>query len=113
MSEPDGTSPAPPGRGQHQDGTSPAPPGRGQHQAEAASAQTPDSRATTFQPVEGPSQHYSGEALLVTGYAILWVILLSWVGLVWRKQRGLDARLAELEREIDKAAASSGDKGRR
>jgi hypothetical protein len=31
----DGTSAAPPGRGQHKDGTSPAPPGRGQHKGEA------------------------------------------------------------------------------
>jgi hypothetical protein len=74
-------------------------------------SQTPEGRATTFQPVEGPSEHYSGEVLLVTGYAILWVILLSWVALVWRKQSALDARLEALEREIDKAAAN--EPGRR
>ena len=34
LREGDGTSPASPGRGQHQDGTSPALPGRGQHQVE-------------------------------------------------------------------------------
>ena len=66
---------------------------------------SPDGRSTSFQPVEGPTQHYSGEGLLVTGYALLWVILLAWVALVWRKQRGLDGRIDDLEREIDRATA--------
>ncbi len=70
-------------------------------------AQTPDGRATTFQPVQGPTEHYSGEALLVGAYAILWAILLAWIGLVWRRQSALSARLADLEREIDKAASGA------
>jgi hypothetical protein len=74
---------------------------------------TPDGRSTTFQPVEGPQQHYSGEGLLVTGYAILWVILLTWVALVWRKQRALDTRIRDLEREIDKAAAAGAPETRK
>jgi hypothetical protein len=74
--------------------------------------QAPDSRSTTFQAVQGESEHYSGEVLLVSAYAVLWVILLSWVALVWRKQSALDARLDDLEREIDKAAAAGGDKRR-
>jgi hypothetical protein len=69
-------------------------------------APSPDSRSTTFQAVQGESEHYSGEVLLVSAYAALWVILLMWVALVWRKQSALDARLDDLEREIDKAAAS-------
>jgi|HubBroStandDraft_2_1064218.scaffolds.fasta_scaffold06316_8 hypothetical protein len=68
---------------------------------------TPDDRATTFQPVTGTQpEHYSGEALLVSAYAILWMILIAWIALVWRKQSTLGARLADLEREIDKAAAA-------
>lgn len=74
-------------------------------------ATTPGSRATTFRAVQGPTEHYSGEALLVGAYAVLWAILLAWVALVWRKQRGLDARLGDLEREIDKAAAGEGRPG--
>jgi CcmD family protein len=71
--------------------------------------QTPNDRATTFQAVEGsPTEQYSGAALLVTAYAALWVIVFAWIALVWRKQRGLDARLSDLERVIDKAA-SAGD----
>jgi hypothetical protein len=69
--------------------------------------ETPDDRATTFQSVTGAQpEHYSGEVLLVSAYAILWMILISWIALVWRKQSALGARLADLEREIDKAAAA-------
>ena len=65
--------------------------------------QTPDSRSTTFQAVQGEPEHYSGEMLLVSAYAIVWLVLFAWVAFVWRKQNGLDVRLIELEREIDKA----------
>jgi hypothetical protein len=65
---------------------------------------SPDDRATTFQAVKGEPEHYSGEALLVGAYAVLWVILLAWVALVWRKQAGLNTRLDELERVLGEAA---------
>jgi hypothetical protein len=72
-----------------------------------AASDVPDDRATTFQPVAGAQpEHYSGEVLLVSAYAILWVILIAWIALVWRKQSSLGDRLADLEREIDKAAAA-------
>ena len=62
---------------------------------------TAEDRATSFQAVSGNEpQHYSGEVLLVTAYALVWTILLGWVAFVWRRQRGLDARLADLERVI-------------
>jgi len=66
-------------------------------------AQSPDERSTSFQAVQGEAEHYSGEKLLVSAYAILWVVLFGWVAFVWRKQNALDARLDDLEREIDKA----------
>jgi hypothetical protein len=76
-----------------------------------ATPDSPNDRATTFQPMQGPqAEHYSGEVLLVSAYAILWVILISWIGLVWRKQSALGARLADLERELDKAAAGKPDR---
>jgi hypothetical protein len=78
---------------------------------EGPSGETPaapgsaEDRATTFQAVKGNEpQHYSGEVLLVSAYALVWAILLGWVAFVWRRQRGLDERLADLERVI----ASSG-----
>jgi CcmD family protein len=67
--------------------------------------QTTDDRATTFQAVQGGQEHYSGETLLVSAYAVLWVLVLSWVAFIWRKQGNLNARLFDLERVLDKAAA--------
>ncbi len=72
---------------------------------------SPGDRATTFQAVQGPQpEHYSGEVLLVSAYALVWIILLFWVSLVWRKQNTMGTRLADLEREIDKAAAAKPDR---
>jgi CcmD family protein len=71
-------------------------------------AHGPEDRATSFQAVQGPAEpHYSGEVLLVTAYAIVWAVVLLWVALIWRKQSGLNTRLDELERVIDKAAAQA------
>jgi len=67
--------------------------------------QTPNDRATTFQPVQGEAEHYNGEVLLVSAYAIVWVLLLAWVALIWRKQSTLASRLDDLQRVLDKAAA--------
>jgi hypothetical protein len=73
-----------------------------------ASPASPDDRATTFQAVQGAqAEHYSGEVLLVSAYSALWVILLCWVALLWRKQSAMNARLEELDREIDKAAGTA------
>ena len=67
--------------------------------------QTPSDRATTFQAVQGNgTEQYSGGVLLVTAYAVLWIVMFGWVALVWRKQRTLDSRLAELEDVIQKAS---------
>jgi CcmD family protein len=72
-----------------------------------------DDRATTFQAVSGnEAPHYSGEVLLVSAYALVWTLLFVWVAFVWRRQRGLDDRLADLEKVLDRAAAApSGSKG--
>jgi CcmD family protein len=72
---------------------------------ESAADRAPADRATTFQPVQGPqAEHYSGEVLLVSAYAILWMILFAWIALLWRRSSRLDSRLDELERVIDRAA---------
>jgi hypothetical protein len=73
--------------------------------AAEGAAPTPDERATTFQPVEGGQETRSGEVLLVEAYAVLWLILVGWIALLWRKQRAVHSRLDALERELDKAAA--------
>ena len=77
----------------------------------AASASSPNDRATTFQAVQGESEHYNGATLLVTAYAALWVIVLAWVALSWRRQSGLQARLSELEEVIAKADSGGPGEG--
>ena len=71
------------------------------------SSSTPDSRATTFVAVEGGTETRSGEALLVSAYTVLWLIMMAWVVLVWRKQAGINGRIDDLERAIDRAAVKA------
>ena len=70
-----------------------------------SSQSAPDNRSTSFQAVQGEREHYSGEVLLVSAYAVAWVVLFAWVVMAWRKQGALDVRLRDLEREIEKATA--------
>jgi CcmD family protein len=73
--------------------------------------QAPDDRATTFQAVEGnKGEQYNGAVLLVSAYAILWVVLFAWIASVWRKQVALDARLRDLQRVVDQAATRTAEK---
>jgi hypothetical protein len=77
-----------------------------QGSASSGTPQSPSDRSTSFQAVQGGEpEHYSGEVLLVSAYAILWAIVLLWVALVWRKQSLMSAQLDDLERELSKAAA--------
>jgi hypothetical protein len=77
----------------------------------SAAPATPDDRSTSFTAVEGNAkEQYSGGALLVTAYAALWVVLFAWVAIVWRKQGAVNARLADLERVLDQAAAKADEK---
>jgi CcmD family protein len=78
--------------------------------ASSATAGTPDSRATTFQAVEGGAETRSGETLMVEAYTAIWLLLMGWLVFLWRKQAGLNARLSDLEHAIDRAAAKSGTK---
>jgi hypothetical protein len=71
-----------------------------------ASAGAPDTEAaqvpreTAFRPVEGGRETTSGELLLIEAYAALWIILLGFLLVSWRRQSRIDARVAELERSL-------------
>jgi hypothetical protein len=41
--------------------------------------------------------------LLVEAYAALWIILMAWLVLVWKKQNATDERIAGLEKAIRRA----------
>jgi len=75
-----------------------------------ASGKTADDRATTFQAVDGDPEQHNGTTLLIEAYAVLWIILMTWLVLQWRKQAALNARLDGLERAIDRAAAKADGK---
>jgi hypothetical protein len=64
----------------------------------------PDDRATEFTAVDG-GEHYAGSTLLVEAYAAIWLVMMAWIFLLWRKQATLGERLDGLERTIDRAAA--------
>ena len=72
--------------------------------APSASAE-PEGRASTFRAVEGGTETHSGTVLLVEAYAAIWLILMGWLFKLWRKQRGLHARLDDVERALDRALA--------
>jgi hypothetical protein len=76
----------------------------------AAPSATPDGRSTTFQAVEGGQETRSGETLLIEAYSAIWLILMGWLVLMWRKQAALNTRLDDLEAAIDRAAAKTAAK---
>ena len=77
----------------------------------SSSNATPDSRATDFRAVEGsPTEQYSGATLLVEAYAAIWLILMAWLLLMWRKQAKLAERIDGLEAAIDRAEAAKNKK---
>lgn len=73
--------------------------------ATAPVGNTPDDRSTQFEAVQG-GETYSGSTLLVEAYAAIWLILMAWIFLLWRKQQSLTVRLDGLESAIDRAAAA-------
>ena len=67
---------------------------------------TPADRATEFTAVES-GEHYNGSTLMVAAYAAIWVLLMAWIYMLWRKQAVLGERLDGLEKSIDRAAAAA------
>lgn len=74
--------------------------------APASAPAAPSDRSTTFQPVEG-GETRSGATLMVEAYAVIWVILMVWLVMLWRKQNALNGRLEDLDKAIDRAAAKA------
>lgn len=62
-----------------------------------------DDRATEFKSVGETGEHYNGYTLMVEAYAAIWLILMVWLVMLWRKQASLTARLVGLEAAIDRA----------
>jgi len=72
--------------------------------AQPRPANEADDRATDFKAVEGTTgEHFNGYTLMVEAYAAIWIILMLWIGLLWRKQADLNGRVSGLEAAIGRA----------
>ena len=67
--------------------------------------------ADEFVPVQGGGETTSAEGLLVTAYAIMWLLALVFVLLTWKKQNRLDRRLGALESALRDRSPDRSDAG--
>lgn len=72
-----------------------------------AATDVEEGRSTEFKAVEGGQEQYSGATLLVEAYAAVWLVLMAFIFLLWRKQASLGARVEGLEGAIDRALAAA------
>lgn len=82
----------------------------------AAPASSAAPAATTSSPGKpiDDNQMQSGEALLVEAYMVIWVLVLGYVFLAWRRTRALEDKMETLEAALQKtraAAESAAKKG--
>lgn len=47
-----------------------------------------------------PPESHDAAVLLTVAYALMWALVLGFIGFTWRRQRSLDARIAELEQAL-------------
>lgn len=81
---------------------------------DSATAALPKTQPPTegvYVAVRGGAETRSGELLLVEAYAVLWIILMGWLFMLWRKQSRIHARLDELEKVLDRADADAAGAG--
>lgn len=71
-----------------------------------ASAQTrgaPEARSTQFVPVEGGRPETTGAGtFMVAAYVLMWLCTVLFILHTWRKMRGVQARVDELQKAIGK-----------
>lgn len=67
------------------------------------SASAEPQKVETYQTTPNPPEAYSGEALVVAAYALVWIAVFVFVAVAWRRTRGLEGRLDRLEGALDKA----------
>lgn len=76
-----------------------------------SAAAAPSSSATSeppadngsFKPVGNQRETQSGEALVVEAYAAIWLALMVFVALAWKRTRGLEEKVVGLESAVQKA----------
>jgi CcmD family protein len=60
-------------------------------------------RDSQFRAVQGGTEIASGSTLLVEAYAAIWIILLGFLLVGWRRQSRLEARMSDIEQAILRA----------
>lgn len=53
-----------------------------------------------FAPDVGGGESTSANTMVVAAYLLLWVILMTFIALTWRRQRAIGERLAQVEKAI-------------
>lgn len=60
----------------------------------------PEDRSTEFVPVQGGTETTSAGTMLALAYLFMWAVLIGFVLLSYRRQKKLESRLSELEKNI-------------
>lgn len=61
----------------------------------------------SFAPVTNEPQTTSGETLLVASYVIVWLAVMLFVALAWRRTRALEEKMTYLEKALERARAAA------
>ncbi|CAN5638759.1 hypothetical protein BH09MYX1_BH09MYX1_45840 [soil metagenome] len=69
-----------------------------------------ESRGTAFESSGNAPPMRDGAKLLVTAYAIIWILVTCYLGYLWNAQKGLSARIDGLERASDRAERAEAQK---
>jgi hypothetical protein len=59
-------------------------------------------RSTAFKPVEGGGETTSAGTFLVAAYVLMWLFVLAFILLTWRKTRSAQAQVDRLEKALAK-----------
>jgi CcmD family protein len=62
---------------------------------------------TGLRTVEGGKETHDGPTLVVEAYVVVWVVLMGWLLMLWRRQSSMNKRLDGLESAIDRAVAKA------
>jgi len=63
---------------------------------------TPEERSAEFVPVTGGGEGSSAAGLLLAAYVLMWACVFGLIWLSLKRLRALDARLGQLEQQLDK-----------
>jgi CcmD family protein len=78
----------------------------------APKASTSDPNEFTAVTGADARENFNGSTLLVEAYAAIWLVLMAWILILWRKQASMSERLDDLERTLDRAAAAAEKKAK-